>query len=234
MPRLTPIAIRALAKTGLALQRHPSWRRQAVLARQGVNLVLDVGAARGGFAEDIRGFGYTGRIVSFEPLAAAYSVLSAKAAQDPSWEAVNAALGSEQGTATINVASNSDSSSLLPMHSTHTEAAPQVGYVGTEEIRIERLDDVAPAYLKDDSRTYLKIDAQGFEREVLAGAGETLARCVGLELELSFVPVYDGGMLVDEAISTAYRAGFVLASITQGFTSPQGHMLQADGVFIRP
>lgn len=234
MSRLTQTAISLLGKRGLALQRHPSWRRQAIFERAGIDLVFDVGAARGGYATDLRDFGYHGRIVSFEPLSAAYTALAAKAAHDPSWTTVNAALGSKAGTELINVASNSDSSSLLPMASAHTEAAPQTSYVGTEEIRVERLDDVAPAHLTDGSRAYLKIDTQGFEREVLAGGTETLERCAGLQLELSFVPLYDGGMLVDEAISTAYEHGFVLASIAQGFTSPEGHMLQADGLFVRP
>jgi hypothetical protein len=68
---------------------------------------------------------------------------------------------------------------------------------------------------------------------VLAGAPETLATCVGLQLELSFVPLYSGGMLVDEAISFAYDHGFRMVAVAQGFTNPTGAMLQADGVFIR-
>lgn len=234
MSRLTQSAIALLGRTGLALQRHPSWRRQAILTQSKVDLVFDVGAARGGFGTDIRQFGYHGRIVSFEPLKAAFAELEHAAAGDPAWSTVNAALGSEAGRQSINVASNSDSSSMLPMTHEHSDAAPQVGYVGTEEIRVERLDDIAPTYLTEHSRPYLKIDTQGFEREVLAGGAETLARCVGLQLELSFVPLYEGGMLVNEAISMAYEHGFVLGSITQGFTSPQGHMLQADGIFVRP
>lgn len=233
MSRLTQVAISALARRGLALQRHPCWRRQALLHHYDVDVVFDVGAARGGFATELRDFGYTGRIVSFEPLAAAYADLSRTASTDPAWTTVNAALGETAGVETINVASNSDSSSLLPMASAHRDAAPQTRYIGTEEIRVARLDDVAPDHLADDDRPFLKIDTQGFERQVLNGGAETVARCVGLQLELSFVPLYDGGMLVDEAISAAYDLGFVLGTIAQGFTSPQGHMLQADGVFVR-
>lgn len=36
----------------------------------------------------------------------------------------------------------------------------------------------------------------GFEKQVLAGGESTLNdRCVGLQIELSFVPLYEGGML---------------------------------------
>jgi FkbM family methyltransferase len=233
MSWLSTTIMRGLARRGLAVQRHPAWRRQAMLAEHGVDLVLDVGAARGGYAHELRQFGYTGRIVSFEPLAAAYADLVAASAGDPKWTPVNSALGDTAGRQTINVASNSDSSSLLPMEEEHRAAAPHVDYVDQEEIGVAVLDDVAPEYLGPDSRPFLKLDTQGFEKQVLTGGERTLSRCVGLQLELSFVPLYAGGMLVDEAISFAYDHGFRMVAITQGFTSPRGAMLQADGVFFR-
>ncbi|RZI85429.1 MAG: gsc-like protein, partial [Microbacterium sp.] len=58
-------------------------------------------------------------------------------------------------------------------------------------------------------------------------------RSVGLQLELSFVPLYEGGMLADEAISMAYDAGFHLEVIEQGWAARTGQMLQADGIFFR-
>jgi FkbM family methyltransferase len=204
-----------------------------MLAEHAVDVVLDVGAARGGYAEELREFGYAGRIVSFEPIAAAYADLTTAAAGDSRWTCVNSALGSSAGKQTINIASNSDSSSLLPMAEEHRAAAPQVDYVGQEEISVARLDDIADEHLSGATRPFLKIDTQGFEKEVLAGGAATLEKCVGLQLELSFVPLYSGGMLVDEAISFAYDHGLQMVGLAQGFTSPTGAMLQADGVFFR-
>ena len=233
MPAMTKLAWRLLARRGLVVQRHPGWRRQRLLAMHGVDAVIDVGAARGGFAGELREFGYDGAIVSFEPLSAAYAGLAAAAAGDPRWTVVNQALGAEAARQTINVASNSDSSSMLPMRDEHVSAAPQVTYVGSEEIDVARLDDVAPSHLPSDSVPFLKIDTQGYERQVLEGGRETLARCVGLQLELSLVPLYEGAMLVDEAVSMAYDEGFVLAAVTPGFSDPGGALLQVDGVFFR-
>jgi FkbM family methyltransferase len=233
MSRLTNVVMRGLARRGLALQRHPGWRRQRLMADHGVDVVFDVGAARGGYAQELREFGYTGRIVSFEPIAAAYAVLQAAADGDAKWSCLHSALGSAAGRQTINIASNSDSSSLLPMAEEHRSAAPHVDFVGSEEITVSRLDDVAPDHLTGADRPFLKIDTQGFEGEVLAGGSQTLDRCVGLQLELSFVPLYSGGMLVDEAISFAYDHGFRMVALAQGFTNPNGAMLQADGVFFR-
>jgi FkbM family methyltransferase len=233
MSWVTQAVIRGLGRRGLAVQRHPAWRRQALLATHRIDTVFDVGAARGGFAKELRQFGYAGRIVSFEPMAAAYADLSAAAGDDASWTTLHTALGDAAGRQTINIASNSDSSSLLAMEDEHRAAAPHVDYVGTEEIDVARLDDVAPAHLPSGARSFLKIDTQGFEKQVLAGGATTLASCLGLQLELSFVPLYSGGMLVDEAVSFAYDAGFELVAVAQGFTSPRGPVLQADGVFFR-
>ncbi|ALX05738.1 hypothetical protein AERYTH_14065 [Aeromicrobium erythreum] len=226
--------MRQLARRGLVVRRHPAARRQRLLVDRGVDLVLDVGAARGGYATELREFGYTGRIVSFEPLAAAHADLVRAAASDPRWETRHTALGDTTGRQEIHVASNSDSSSLLPMADQHRASSPDIQMVGTETIEVSRLDDVAADVLGEARTPFLKIDTQGFERAVLEGAETTVPRLVGLQLELSFVTLYEGGMLADEAISWAYDHGFVLVGLDQGFTDPGGAVLQADGVFLRP
>jgi FkbM family methyltransferase len=224
---------RRLARWGFVVERHPAVRRQAMLTAHDVNVVLDVGAARGDFGRELRDFGYRHRIVSFEPLPSVFQQLAATVEGDPSWTVRNLALGEESGRGTINVASNSDSSSLLAMGQAHRTAAPEVVYTTQQDVAVVRLDDLAAELLPPGSRAYLKLDTQGFEREVLAGAAETLPRCVGLQLELSFVPLYEGGMLIDEAISYLYRLGFGMVGIERGFTSPEGQVMQADALFFR-
>ena len=233
LPLFMRTAAHQLARRGLEVRRHSATRRQAMLAKHEVDLVLDVGSADGGYGTSLRKFGYTGRIVSFEPLTAAYETLSATISADPLWTAQNVALGAAPGQATINVASNSTSSSLLPMLDAHRDAAPAIEYVAEEVVAVARLDDAAQEATKAARRPFLKVDTQGFEREVLAGGAETVAQCIGLQLELSFVPLYAGGMLVDEAIGWAYSQGFHLVGIEQGYAAPSGEILQVDGVFIR-
>jgi FkbM family methyltransferase len=165
--------------------------------------------------------------VSFEPLATSYERLRENTKGDPQWTVRNLALGSEPGEATIHVASNDNSSSLLPMLDAHRAAAPSIDYVAEQTVT------VAAEEARSAQHPFLKIDTQGFEREVLAGGKETVERCVGLQLELSFVQLYDGGMLVDEAIRWAYEQGFHLVGIEQGYAAPGGEILQVDGVFVR-
>ena len=80
-----------------------------MLAKHDVDLVVDVGAADGGWPIAPE-FGYTGPIVSFEPLSASFASLSTAVQDDPTWSAHHLALGTEPGSATINIASNSASS----------------------------------------------------------------------------------------------------------------------------
>lgn len=233
LPWYVRTAAEQFARRGFEIRRHSAARRQAMLSAHQVDLVIDVGSAKGGYGSSLRTFGYAGRIVSFEPLIASFQSLSATITNDGLWTAHHLALGSESGEATINIASNSNSSSLLPMLDSHQEAAPSVQYIDTETVTMERLDDVADDVLLSAGRPFLKVDTQGFERQVLVGAHHTVARCVGLQLELSFVPLYDGGMLVDEAIAWAYARGFHLVGIEQGYAAPTGEILQVDGVFVR-
>jgi len=226
-------AITQLARRGFVVRRHPAVRRQAMLRAHGVDVVFDVGAAKGTYGRELRDFGYAGTIVSFEPMAAAHERLLRTRGDDRLWQTHQCALGSQTETATINIASNSDSSSLLPFAEHHLTAAPQVDYIGTEVVDVRRLDDLAPEHLQPGSRAFLKIDTQGFERQVLEGAETTLHSCVGLQLELSFAPLYDGGMLIDEAVAMAYAAGFQMVGLEPGFADPDGQVLQADGVFFR-
>ncbi|REO49609.1 FkbM family methyltransferase, partial [Mycobacterium tuberculosis] len=80
-----------------------------------------------------------------------------------------------------------------------------------------------------------KIDVQGFEKQVIAGGDSTVHdRCVGMQLELSFQPLYEGGMLIREALDLVDSLGFTLSGLQPGFTDPRnGRMLQADGIFFR-
>nr|WP_245843182.1 FkbM family methyltransferase [Mycolicibacterium vulneris] len=201
-----------------------------------VNVVLDIGANSGQYATDLRMAAYKGRIVSFEPLSGPFSLLESKASKDPLWDCRQCALGDVDGTISINVAGNSGaSSSVLPMLKSHQEAFPPANYIGTEDVPVYRLDSVAADCIMPTDVTFLKIDVQGFERQVIAGGRSTVAdRAVGMQLELSFQPLYDGGMLIREALDLVYSLGFTLTGLLPGFTDVRnGQMLQADGIFFR-
>jgi FkbM family methyltransferase len=215
---------------------HPLARRRRLLERAGVDVVLDVGANTGQFATQLRAdLGWRGRIVSFEPLAAAHATLAARAAADGHWDAHRYALGDADGSAQIGVAGNSYSSSLLPMLPAHVDAAPESAYVGMESIATHRLDTVIDAVCPGSARLYLKLDVQGFERQVLAGAHASLARVRVLQLEMSLAPLYAGAATFGELHALLEARGLVLFALEPGFARrDSGQLLQVDGLYCTP
>jgi FkbM family methyltransferase len=220
----------------LAFERDGKSQLVQELQSRRVDVVFDVGANSGQFVNGLRSAGYKGRIVSFEPLSEPFALLKSKSTKDPLWDCRQCALGDLDGTIAINVAGNAgQSSSALPMMEAHQEACPQANYVGTEEVLVHRFDSIAQEFLRPTDVSFLKIDVQGFEKQVLAGGQATLADgCIGMQLELSIVPLYEGGMLIREAIDLAHSLGFTLTALVPGFTDVRnGQMLQADGIFFK-
>lgn len=210
-------------------------RFAASLRAHGVNLIFDVGANTGQFATILRGFGYSGRIVSFEPLKEEWNQLNQASQADPLWEvAPRAAIGSEEGEIEIHRSANSWSSSALPMLDAHVNAAPDSAYVGAESAPLRRLDSIASGYVQADSVLLIKIDTQGFEHEVIQGAPQLLRSASGLHIELSMVPLYEGQLLYDGLIARLKGLGFNLWGFEPLFFDEKtGRLLQADATFYR-
>jgi FkbM family methyltransferase len=212
----------------------PRFRLTKLLTHHRINVILDVGANAGQFGRDMRDIGFSGRLISFEPLADAFVRLQQAAQGDGKWQAVNIGLGEEDGQAVINVAANSQSSSFLPMLSAHSEAAPESRYVGEQSAEIRRLDNVFAAYVRPDARVLLKIDTQGFEMKVLQGAQKVLREIELVQVECSFVPLYEGAVLIEEMIAFLRGAGFDPIETMPAFHHrDSAHLMQADILFAR-
>jgi FkbM family methyltransferase len=205
-----------------------------LLQQERINLVLDVGANVGQFVDQLRGIGYTGRVVSFEPLAAAHALLRKRAEADANWTiADRTAVGPTEGSVEIHVSNNSVSSSILGMMPSHSEAAPESSYVGTETVQMNSLDNLCG--LDSTDRVLLKVDVQGYEKNVLDGAHRTLENCRAVISEMSLIPLYDGQLLAREMWDLLAAQGFEAWSLESAFRNAEtGRMLQLDGAFVRP
>lgn len=209
-----------------------------LLQNHGVNCLVDVGANNGGFALPLREAGYQGRIISFEPLSKPFAALRRYVDRDSNWDAYQCAVGATKDKVTINISGNSGlSSSVLPMLDSHTAAAPQSRYVDTETVDQDRLDSLLPNMgVASSDRVFLKIDVQGYEAAVLDGASALLASptIVGMQLELSLTPLYEGAMTYREGLARADTLGMSLMGISPVFTNPDsGRLLQFDAVFFK-
>lgn len=212
----------------------PHWRRGEILRRRGVTLVLDAGANVGQYALGLRREGgYRGQILSFEPVAHVYEALVRTAANDPAWDCVRLALSDQDGTAQITVAASSDSSSFLPFKDTSISAAPGAIPVATESVRTARLDSLSP--LKPADVVLLKLDVQGLESRVLAGAAKTLDRISLLECELMFEHLYEGEPTFREMVELIDDLGFRPISVAPGNVNYRtASLAYVDMIFARP
>jgi len=201
---------------------------------QGVRTVIDVGANDGHFARMARRVFPACRILSFEPIAAVYAKLRENMRGDPRFEAFQCALGDAEGVATFHENDFSPSSSLLAMKDTHKEAFPFTAQEHITQVPVRRLDDVLSAQANLEAPIFLKLDVQGYEAHVLAGAPQTLARCQFVMAELSIESLYEGELLAHEMIARLVASGYRIAAVADCLRRP-GDMrpLQIDVIFVR-
>lgn len=203
-----------------------------LIKQHGIETVLDVGANVGQFARGLRDGGYRGRIISFEPQKIAFDALERARSADPHWTARQLALGEKAGNLKLNLSANSYSSSFLTPEAATLRNEPSVGYIGSETVPVERLDALWPSL--DCGRTLLKIDVQGFEQEVIVGAGDRLSEIELLFLEVSLVPVYEDEPLIETMLAFLRTKGFAPVWIGPAFVDRStGQMYQCDVAFAR-
>ncbi len=231
MNKLANFVRKTLRRTGFDVVRHRSLN--APLTHYGINLILDVGANEGQYGRELRDLGYTGRIVSFEPQRAPFAVLADRARRDGKWEAVNIGLGSTDEEKEINVYQDSRLSSVLTFQQSYGIFA--AAQVGTETIRIQTLDGILDQYVRPGDKILLKIDTQGFEKPVLAGAERSLPRLSGVQVELAITPLYAEQPSLEEMMTYLRGKGFVLWKIIGGgpIIRATGQELEVDGLFVR-
>jgi len=198
------------AETLLAL------RLDQLFSRCGVDLVLDVGAQVGNYAAFLRRNGYTGRIISFEPVSATYQVLAQRAAGDPQWQAVKVALGAEDGEAELNVTKSSVFSSFFaPNAYALREWGSGAEVDRVERVAIRRLDTLLPELVGHDrvASVFLKMDTQGWDLEVLRGASGVAGDIVAIQSEVSVLPIYGGMPSLDQSLDAFRELGFSVAGL---------------------
>lgn len=233
-PRIITYALESFRKTGFDIISGPD-PSVALLKKYGISLIFDVGANVGQYALRTKSRGYRGKIISFEPLSSAFHHLSNSAARDPLWITENFGCGNYDGEAQINVSQQSVYSSILQPLSWLQEEAPGSTTSTTEKINVFRLDTIFEKYYKPEDQVLLKIDTQGFEKNVLEGADSSLNHVTGIQLELSFIEHYEGEILFDDMLHFLDEKGFTLVNL-----QPLTHQLeagnslrQADGMFFR-
>jgi len=185
---------------------------RTLLTGLSISHVLDVGAHRGGFARRLRtDVGYEGTITSFEPSPRHYRGLLDVASGDSKWSAMNVALGADEGIAEFHQFEGDgqfDSLRRLGPHAGVYQA--DLSLEGTIDVTVHRLESVWPQVGASAAETFLKVDTQGFDLEVLAGAGELLTQFPAVLLEVAVQPLYEGAPVVADVFAAMASNRFEL------------------------
>ena len=152
---------------------------------------------------------------------------------NPKYTVVECAASDRDGIVDFEMNEIDETSSLLKIRRELPElSAIKMGKATTLSVQARTLDGIAgeAGICEID---LLKIDVQGAELKVLAGAPMTLPRTRFVWMEVSFKPLYENSATFFEMYEQMQRHGFGLLDMTCAFRAPNKEMLQANGLFFR-
>jgi FkbM family methyltransferase len=171
--------------------------------------IVDVGANDGEWGSACARLFPLGRIVSFEPVPRYCAEAMRKAQQFSNWEVVNVGVGDTTGLVPIEVRGRCSSMKGVAGEAYAEWTAATPPQTGVETVRVDTLDR-----LLAERRFYpvdlLKVDAEGYEREILNGARETLKQTRQVLIEVRFYELFKGGPLFEEVHEILTANGFML------------------------
>jgi FkbM family methyltransferase len=160
--------VRAAARAGL--YEGQTLKAIRPFLREG-DVALDVGASFGVYtAELARRVGPSGHVHAFEPQRTVYEMLVQRFRGAPSVHVVNAALADEPGSAQFVVPTIA---SDIPETALGTLSRGSDGHTVAGNTEVTTLDDYCAEF---DRLAFIKIDAEGWDVDVLRGGRKTLER----------------------------------------------------------
>ena len=208
--------------SGLGLLPDQSWKE--------LRCVVDVGANVGQWASALSELVSPEKLILIEPGPDMFAQLRAKFGGKPNVELHNVAIGESDGVTTLRVTRDTTGASVLPPRD---EMKQLIGSNWTVESEVQcpmrKLDTLLTGV---PEVSLLKIDVQGYEKQTLAGAAETLAKTKFILVELNYMPQYEGGSWFGEIHEILTRQyGFVLVDATRPLRL-NGRASMSDGLYV--
>ena len=202
-----------------------------------IEAVLDVGANRGRYIELLRvGVGYGGRIIAFEPIPECAKMIRAQMRYDQRIALFEMALGAENATRTLHVTRHDAMSSVYAPLQRGLNRLGALNEVTRQiDTTVRTLDSLQEEMFPDGAPKglFLKIDTQGSDLDVLAGAEKLLSRIAGLQIEIPFTPIYKDIPPASAYLSRLEASGFALTGIFPVHSLDDHRIIDVDAVFRR-
>jgi FkbM family methyltransferase len=165
-----------------------------------------------------------------------YAALNRLAQADPSWRTLNIALGRKDEEKTFNVFADCDLSSFLNPVAGLWQSTGTSCVANSQVVTVKRLDAIFGKVIEGlaQPRVFLKLDTQGYDLEVVAGANDSLRHVFGVQTELSVIPVYQGMPDYVEALPIFRSLGFELTGVFPVCHDQKtGHVIEFNAVLTR-
>ena len=169
---------------------------------------------------------------SFEPVPETFETLTRNTASFPDISVYNVALGDSEGSIEFYHNLHSHASSALKVSEEQKAAIPDTGQYKAITVQLQTLDNVK-FKLPLKKPVLLKLDVQGFEKQVLAGGSEFIKNVDYILIEVSFVRMYVGETLFGEMNEILKKLGFAIHSPVGLLTAKDEKILQMDMFYKR-
>ncbi len=141
------------------------------------------------------------------------------------------AVGDKTGTVTFHVNRDSQVSSILPLGEDRIGYFPESTVVNQITVPLITLDDLF-GDVRLEEPILLKIDVQGFEDRVIAGASELLSRVEWVLMEVSFSKLYEGERDFNSIVELMKKQGFNFVRPLDFHISPKNNeIIEMDALF---
>lgn len=211
-----------------------TWVQHAPLFSQhAVRTIAYAGAHLGATALALNEAFPGARFVLLEPAPDTFRQLAANTAGCPNMSCLNLAAGASEGSQDFYLDAYAPASSLLPYETVALEEFPFLGRQAKTTVQVKPLDAIMLECGLAGQVDMLIMDVQGYEDQVLLGAGQTLESCAVVISELSLQPLYAHSSTFDSVHQALTRRGFCLRFLLNPLEGVHRQILQVDGVFVR-
>jgi len=186
--------------------------------------IFDIGAYEGEFAKLCFSLWPSSSVVCFEPLKAKYDMLKNWAAAEKRVKAIHGLVGNEN-IEQVKFNENETASSVLDeFNSTNFSTTYQP--MRTLDNCIKEFSLPVPSFVK--------IDTQGFEYQVVEGLLGNIKNVDVVLAELNHIDIHKNVKLAEEVIHLLYQNGFVIFDIAEIHRRPKDNAIwQTDFVFVK-